>query len=246
MRQRRTHRVLVLATRNPDKVREIAAIYAHLGLEIRPVTEWPGVGDLPEDGATYADNAASKARAAAAATGLVALADDSGIEIDALGGAPGARSRHFLGDAATDADRNAHVLALLRGVPDDRRTARYRAVVAVALPGGHDVRVFEGVCEGSVAHRPRGRHGFGYDPIFIVTEAGRTMAELPPEAKNRISHRARALRAAAPYVAAVLGITGEERPAPGANSGRVARGPEPSRRVRPSIGLGDGAAGGDR
>src|SRR5579884_1310892 len=221
MRQRRTHRVLVLATRNPDKVREIAAIYAHLGLEIRPVTEWPGVGDLPEDGATYADNAASKARAAAAATGLVALADDSGIEIDALGGAPGARSRRFLGDAATDADRNAHVLALLRGVPDDRRTARYRAVVAVALPGGHDVRVFEGVCEGAVAHRPR-------------------------EAKNRISHRARALRAAAPYVAAVLGITGEERPAPGANSGRVARGPEPSRRVRPSIGLGDGAAGGDR
>lgn len=219
-------RALVLATRNAGKAREIAAIYAHLGVELHTLDEWPGVGPLPEGGATYADNAASKERAAAEATGLVALADDSGIEIDALDGAPGVHSRRFLGEEATDADRNVRVLALLARVPDARRTARYRAAVAVASPGG-PVRVFEGTCEGAVARRPRGRHGFGYDPIFIVAADGRTMAELAPEAKNRISHRARALRAAEPYLAEVLGIRREEPPAPGANTGTVPRGAEP-------------------
>ncbi len=193
---------LVLATRNGDKIREIAAIYAHLDLDLHTLREWPAIGNLPEDAATYADNATGKAAAVAAATGLTALADDSGIEIDALGGEPGVHSRRFLGEAATDADRNARVLALLEGVPDPRRTARYRAAVAVARPGG-DARVFEGTCEGVIARHPRGRHGFGYDPIFFVPQHGRTMAELPPETKNQISHRARALRAAEPYLAAL-------------------------------------------
>ncbi len=190
-------RPLVLATRNGDKIREIAAIYAHLDLDLHTLREWPAIEDLPEDAATYAENAAGKAAAAAAATGFIALADDSGIEIDALGGEPGVHSRRFLGEAASDADRNARILALLRDVPDAGRTARYRAVVAVARPGG-EVRVFEGTCEGAIARTPRGRHGFGYDPIFLV--AGRTMAELSPEAKNLISHRARALKAAEPYL----------------------------------------------
>lgn len=179
-------------------------IYAHLHLDLHTLQEWPAVGALPEDADAYAGNAASKARAAAAATGYIALADDSGIEIDALGGAPGVHSRRFLGEAVSDADRNARVLTLLEAVPDERRTARYRAAVAIAVPDG-GVRVFEGTCEGAVAHSPRGRGGFGYDPIFVVTEAGRTMAELPPEVKNQISHRARALRAAEPYLAGVLG-----------------------------------------
>ncbi len=232
-------RSVVLATRNADKVREIAAIYVHLNLDLHTLREWPEIGELLEDAGTYAGNAARKARAAAAATGYIALADDSGIEIDALGGAPGVRSRRFLGEAASDADRNARVLALLEGVPDARRTARYRAAVAIALPGG-DVRVFEGTCEGAMARRPRGRGGFGYDPIFVVTEDGRTMAELPPAVKNQISHRARALRAAEPYLAELLGPAREERRSSGANSAEVPRGTEPARgrtgsRRRPGV-----------
>ncbi len=194
---------LVLATRNDDKIREIAAIYARLNLDLRTLRDWPEIGELPEHGETYADNARSKAAAVAAATGFLSLADDSGIEIDALGGRPGAHSRRFLGEEATDEDRNARVLALLKDVSDAGRTARYRAAVAVARPGG-EVRVFEGTCEGRIARAPRGRHGFGYDPIFLVPEEGRTMAELSPEVKNLISHRARAHRAAEPYLAALL------------------------------------------
>jgi XTP/dITP diphosphohydrolase len=239
-------RTLVLATRNANKAREIAAIYAHLGLEIRTLDEWPGIGELPEDGATYADNAVSKARAVADATGLVALADDSGIEIDALAGAPGVRSRRFLGEHTTDADRNTRVLMLLDHVPDAARTARYRAAVAVARPRG-DVRVFEGICQGAVARRPRGRWGFGYDPIFIEGSTGRTMAELPPEAKNQISHRARALRAAEPYLIELLGPGRQEPSSPGANSDKVVRGaaPQAGGMPRPDC-CNDRTAGGDR
>ncbi|HLW47985.1 MAG TPA: RdgB/HAM1 family non-canonical purine NTP pyrophosphatase [bacterium] len=198
---------LVLATRNPGKVREITAIYAGLDAEVGGLQEWPALGALPEEGDTYAANAASKARAVARATGHPALADDSGVEIDALGGAPGVRSARFLGEAASDADRNAAVLARLAGLPAARRTARYRAVVAIATPDGR-VETFEGVCEGAIAERPRGAGGFGYDPIFEIAGNGRTMAEVPPEVKNQISHRARALRAARPAVERVLGVTG--------------------------------------
>ncbi|HXX39188.1 MAG TPA: RdgB/HAM1 family non-canonical purine NTP pyrophosphatase [bacterium] len=216
--RRRVRGVVLLATRNANKAREIRAIYAHLHLDIITLNDRPEVGELPERGITYAENAASKAAAAAAATGLVAIADDSGIEIDALAGAPGPHSRRFLGDEATDDERNRHILALLADVPDDRRTARYRAAVAVASPG-RAPRVFEGLCEGKVARAPRGRRGFGYDPMFVATQDGRTMAELSFEEKNRISHRARALRAAEPYLLWVIAAAaGEERHAPGANT----------------------------
>lgn len=215
---------LALATRNVDKVREIAAIYAHLGLDLRTLAEWPEIEQLPEKGTTYPENAATKARAVALATGLPALADDSGIEIDALGGEPGPRSRRFLGDGATDADRNARVLEMLRDEPDARRGARYRAAVALALPDG-TVRVFEGTCEGAIAHAPRGRFGFGYDPIFLVEGSGQTMAELPLARKNQISHRARALRAAEPYVRAVLRPARKEPSGTGANTGDAGRAP---------------------
>ncbi len=191
-------------------------MYAHLGVGFLTLDGWPGLALPPEDSETYGENATRKAGAVARATGLPALADDSGLEIDALDGAPGVRSHRFLGDAATDAERNAQVLALLRHVPDARRTARYRAAVAIASPDG-SVRVFEGTCDGVIASHPRGRGGFGYDPIFVVAGGGRTMAELAPEEKNRISHRARALRAAEPYLVEVLRQTREERPTPGAN-----------------------------
>lgn len=211
---------LALATRNPGKVREITAIYAGLGARLSGLEDWPAIGELPEDGDTYAENAASKALAVARATGLPALADDSGVEIDALGGGPGVRSRRLLGEAASDTDRNTYVLEQLAGLPRSRRTARYRAVVALATPDGR-VQTFEGVCEGTIAERPRGTGGFGYDPIFEIAGDGRSMAEVPPEVKNEISHRARALRAARSAVARVLSGAGQEGLGTGANNAEV-------------------------
>ena len=201
---------LMLATRNPGKVREIVAIYARLELELRSLTAYPEIPQIREVGATYADNAAAKARAAALRMGLVALADDSGIEVDALGGAPGVHSARFLGASAADCERNTRILFLLEGVPEERRTARYRAAIAVARPDG-TVRVFDGICEGRIAVAPRGTAGFGYDPIFLPEGSEQTIAEIPPEAKNRISHRARALRAAEPYLREVLGLGEQDR-----------------------------------
>lgn len=208
---------LVLATRNPGKVREISAIYAGLGARLSGLEDWPGIGELPEDGETYAENAAGKALAVARATGHPALADDSGVEIDALGGEPGVRSRRLLGEAASDDARNAYVLTQLAGLPPPRRTARYRAVIALATPDGR-VEAFGGVCEGAIAERPRGTRGFGYDPIFEIAGDGRTMAEVPLEVKNEISHRARALRAARSAVARALRRAGQEGLGTDANS----------------------------
>lgn len=195
---------LALATRNPGKVRELRALLAGLAVELRTLEEFPQVPPLPETGETFAANATSKALTVARLTGHVALADDSGLEIDALGGAPGVASATFLGPRATDVDRNRWVLQRLRGLPDSRRTARYRAVVAVASPDGV-VRTFEGTCEGRIARDPRGIEGFGYDPIFFVPAYRRTMAELTPELKNRISHRAAALAAARAYLVTLAG-----------------------------------------
>lgn len=203
---------LVLATRNAGKAREIAAIYDHLAIAWLSLAEMPHIGAAAEEGHTYAENAAAKARTVAVAARLPALADDSGVEIDALGGAPGVHSARFLGPSATDAQRNARIIRELQGIPEARRTARYVAVVAVALPDG-SVRVFEGACEGSIARAPRGSGGFGYDPIFVPAGETRTMAEIPAGIKNRISHRARALHAAEAYVVEVLRGRGQDRPA---------------------------------
>ncbi len=190
---------VVLATRNQGKVREFVELMRDLPIQVYSLEAFPRIGDLAEDGLTYTENAISKAAAVARLTGRVTVADDSGIEVDALQGAPGPQSRRFLGGHASDAARNARILKLLHPVPSERRTARYRAVVAVAQPSG-DVRTFEGACEGRVATAPRGSGGFGYDPIFFVPAYGKTMAQLPLVVKNRISHRARAFAAARPYV----------------------------------------------
>lgn len=199
--------VVVLATRNPGKVREMLALLAGLPVQIRTLDDYPAIPTLPEVGMTFEANATGKAVTVARLAGQVALADDSGLEVDPLGGAPGVDSATFLGPAATDEDRNAWVLGRLRGVAEGLRTARFRAVVAVARPDG-DVRSFEGTCEGRIADAPRGDYGFGYDPIFFVPAYGRTMAELPPEIKNRISHRARAVEAARPYLEALARAQG--------------------------------------
>lgn len=190
---------VVLATRNPGKVRELLDLLQDLPLQVYTLAAFPQIQDLSEDGLTYTENAISKAMAVARLTRRVAVADDSGIEIDALQGAPGPHSRRFLGDGISDTARNARILKLLAGAPAKSRAARYRAVVAVATPEG-TARTFEGICEGQIATAPRGSHGFGYDPIFLVPQYGKTMAQLPMTVKNRISHRARAMAAARVYL----------------------------------------------
>jgi XTP/dITP diphosphohydrolase len=186
---------LVLATRNPNKVEEIKALLADVPVRVLSLLDYPEIPDTPETGATFAENAEIKARAAAQATGHTTLADDSGLEVDALGGEPGVYSNRFAGPGASDRDKYMRVLELLRGVPDEKRTARFKATIAIASPEG-EVKIVEGTCEGRIAREPKGTNGFGYDPIFRLLELGKTMAELTPEEKNAISHRGKALRAA--------------------------------------------------
>ncbi|NHM26352.1 XTP/dITP diphosphatase [Desulfofundulus sp. TPOSR] len=183
---------LVLATRNQGKVRELNQLLSPLGYEVVSLDQYPGVPEIIEDGATFKDNAVKKATAVARYTGQLALADDSGLEVDYLGGAPGVHSARFAGEGHDDRANNEKLLRLLAGVPPEKRTARFRCVVAVATPEG---RVFtaEGTCEGVIADKPRGEGGFGYDPLFYVPSCGKTFAELDPAVKNRISHRGRAL-----------------------------------------------------
>jgi XTP/dITP diphosphohydrolase len=181
---------IVLATRNPHKVEEILRICADW-----PV-EWANL-EIPvveETGSTYLENALLKAHEVARATGVPALADDSGIEVDALGGAPGPRSARYAGEDASDDQNLRSLLRATAGVPSGGRTARYRAVAALAWPDGSETHA-EATCEGVLETRPRGEGGFGYDPIFVPLGSDRTMAELAPEEKDRISHRGGALRA---------------------------------------------------
>jgi XTP/dITP diphosphohydrolase len=199
---------LLVATQNAGKLREFRALLsplptgllfpADLGLEV----------EVEEKGATYAENAALKARAYAAAgrgaalPPVVVLADDSGLEVDALDGAPGIRSARYT--VGSDTDRLTALLSHLEGVPWERRTARFRCVVAVVTPQG-DLHAAEGACEGVIATAPAGSGGFGYDPVFYFPDQGVTMAQLPAEVKNRISHRARAVQAALPVLRELLG-----------------------------------------
>ena len=186
---------LAIASRNEHKLRELRAICADWPVEWVTVQthagEWPDVEE-PHD--TYLHNAFEKAHAVAQALGVPAVADDSGIEVDALGGAPGPRSARYAGEDGTDGDNLRQMLAAMKGVPGPGRTARYRCVAAIAWPDGRELHA-EGTCEGTLASRPRGRGGFGYDPIFVPAGWDRTMAELGPGEKDRISHRGRAFRA---------------------------------------------------
>ena len=178
---------LFIGSGNPGKQREYRELLAGLDLEIVSPEDLEPVPPEPdEDGTTFAENAAHKARAYAAASGLRTVADDSGLEVDALRGAPGLRSRRFFGDDASAAERNTRLLALLEGV--EARGARFVCVTALASPDGR-VELFDGEVRGEIALAPRGEHGFGYDPLFIIAGDGRTMAELPADEKHQISHR---------------------------------------------------------
>jgi XTP/dITP diphosphohydrolase len=194
---------LLIATRSEHKLRELRDLLALANGELITLDDAGVDGEPVEDGATFEENAAIKARAGLDATGLPTLADDSGIEVDALGGGPGVRTRRYAGEDATDQDNNAKLLGELAGLPPERRTARYVCVLALAMPG-EPLAFVRGECTGRIATGPRGSGGFGYDPIFEPEGepvGGRTFGQWSAEEKNRISHRARAARAMAPLLA---------------------------------------------
>jgi len=182
---------LLLATNNKGKIREYKSLLKGIPYEIVTLAEQGVTTEVNEVGGSFEENAKLKAATLAAQSGLLSLADDSGLEVDALGGEPGSLSHRYAGEGATDADRINYLLSRLRGVPEKERTARFRCVIAIAEPNGK-VKLFSGECPGLITTEPRGNRGFGYDPIFYLPEFGKTMAELSLDEKNRISHRAKA------------------------------------------------------
>jgi XTP/dITP diphosphohydrolase len=197
---------LLIATNNKGKLKEIQAILGVLDLELLSPADLGLELEVEEDGQTYAENATKKALAFSKASGLTSLADDSGLEVDALGGAPGLHSaRYSTLPNATDADRRATLLLNSSRYPRPW-TARFRATVAIASPG-RSVKLAEGICPGEIIPEERGKGGFGYDPIFLVEGTNQTMAELEMDEKNRLSHRGQALRNAIPFLIELLGGT---------------------------------------
>jgi XTP/dITP diphosphohydrolase len=197
----------VVATRNRGKLRELVPLLAGLELELVTIDDIAPEAELREDAETFEANALAKARQAALATGLPAIADDSGLAVDALAGAPGVWSARYGGIPADDARNNAKLLEALRGVPPARRGAEFRCVAAFVDPEVGVELIRSGACRGEILEAPRGTGGFGYDPLFLVAAQGRTMAELPLEEKNRLSHRAAAFRA----LAVALTALGDQR-----------------------------------
>lgn len=192
---------LLVATQNPGKVREFRLLLAPLEATICFPSDLGLDIDVPEDGDTYTDNASQKALAYAQASGLLTLADDSGLEVDALDGAPGIHSARYA--PGHDVDRVTALLARLKDVPPEQRAARFRCVVVIVSPDG-ETHSAEGVCEGRITSEPAGQGGFGYDPVFFLPEYDCTMAQISREEKNHISHRARAVEAALPGLRALL------------------------------------------
>jgi XTP/dITP diphosphohydrolase len=191
---------LVVATRNQGKLREIRHLLEDDGqIRVRGLDEFPGVPEIEEDGHTFAENARKKAQTVARLTGCLTLADDSGLEVEALGGMPGVHSARFAGEQADDAANNRKLLDLLKTAPAEARQAAFVCVMALCRPDG-ECCFFQGKLEGLMAEAPRGSGGFGYDPLFLVPEFGLTLAELPLDAKNRISHRGQALRQAIGFI----------------------------------------------
>jgi XTP/dITP diphosphohydrolase len=186
---------IVLATRNRGKIAEIGELLSRLDpeLEVLGLDDFPELEPVPETGSTFRENALLKAEAVAERTGLVSLADDSGLEVDGLDGEPGVRSARYSGEHATDEDNNRKLLDRLQGAPDDSRRARFRCVMAACGPNGESL-LAEGTWEGRIVRESRGTNGFGYDPLFEDADTGLTAAEMDREQKNRRSHRAKALQ----------------------------------------------------
>lgn len=192
---------ILIATRNPGKIKEIRDLVRGVPVVFLSLTDVDDVPDVIEDGDSFEANALKKAREVARATGMVTLADDSGLCIEALGGRPGVQSARYAGEGASDEEKCTRILAEIYHVPDEGRSATFVCVLALVSPGG-DEQLFRGECEGRITREPIGDRGFGYDPIFYFEEAGCTFAEMDRQSKNRVSHRGRALRAFADYVRA--------------------------------------------
>lgn len=184
---------LLIGTRNPRKKEELIELLRGLPLKLQGIEDYPGLPEVEEDGGTFQENAIKKATTLAKLTGEWVMAEDSGLEVDALDGAPGVHSARYAGEKATYEENNRKLLQAMEGIPPERRTARFRCVVALASPQGLLFTV-EGQCEGSIAREARGKQGFGYDPVFSLPNYNRTFAELGPAIKNQLSHRAQALK----------------------------------------------------
>ena len=182
---------LLIGTRNPGKVRELSSALAGCRLDIVSPADVGIMDDIPETGATLEENALLKAAAYSEISGLLTLADDSGLEVDALGGEPGVMSSRYAGEGKSDSERIAFLLGKLNNIGGDGWPARFRCVIAVKAPGGR-ADLYTGVCPGRIVRTARGSNGFGYDPVFLLPELGRTMAELTQEEKDRVSHRGKA------------------------------------------------------
>lgn len=195
---------ILVATQNKGKVREFAEMMQGMALDWLGLDDVGVTEDVPETGSTFRENALLKATAYAQMTGLLTLADDSGLEIDALGGAPGVYSARYGGPGLTPAERYQLVLQQLSGVPETARTARFHCVIVVADGHGRVLTEADGVCEGIIALAPAGSGGFGYDPIFFLPDQGKTMAQLSPAAKHQISHRGRAMQQLEPQLRRLL------------------------------------------
>ncbi|HEY9281990.1 MAG TPA: RdgB/HAM1 family non-canonical purine NTP pyrophosphatase [Pyrinomonadaceae bacterium] len=201
----KAHAELLVATKNPGKVRELTELLAGLPLRLRNLSDFPAAPEVDETGATFEENARLKAVGYGAHACLLTLADDSGLEVAALGGAPGVRSARYAGDSATDADRVELLLRELSRADSGDRRARFVCAVALHDPLTGATRIFTGDCPGLIVAAPRGTNGFGYDPVFVPDGHDQTFAELPADAKHQISHRARALRLARDFIRNAFG-----------------------------------------
>jgi XTP/dITP diphosphohydrolase len=190
---------IVIASRNEHKVEEIRKLLAGLSVDVLSLRDFPDAPEVDEDGTTFRANALKKARVISQFTGLSALADDSGLEVESLDGKPGVWSARFAGESASDADNNRKLLRCMADVPPEERAAQFRCVIALVSPKGAEELV-EGICSGVIIEEERGSGGFGYDPLFLVPHLGKTFAELSTEEKNRISHRGKALQQVLPIV----------------------------------------------
>ncbi|MBI3321922.1 MAG: RdgB/HAM1 family non-canonical purine NTP pyrophosphatase [Candidatus Omnitrophica bacterium] len=213
---------IVIATRNRHKFRELTSLLALPHIRWHSLTEFPSVAAADESGGTFDANAIQKAQAVARATGHLALADDSGLEVEALGWGPGVRSARFAGRHGDDRANNAKLLRLLARIPRHKRRARYRCSLALT-DGAQAIVVTRGVWNGRIALSPRGRRGFGYDPVFLVPRVGKTVGQLPASMKRRLSHRAHAARRLRPALRRLARLTGQIRGAVGGSRRRPAR-----------------------
>ncbi len=182
---------IILATRNKNKIKEMSALFSQLPVKLLTLDQFPNVGEVVEDGKDCEENALKKAIEVSRESGKAALSDDSALEIDALDGAPGVYSARYAGENVTYADNRAKVLSLMKGVPADKRTARFRTALALAIPGKEPI-LAEGITEGTIGTEEMGEEGFGYDPIFHLKGDGRSYSQMTAEEKNRVSHRGKA------------------------------------------------------